>query len=163
MIFPSFLQAQTEVEFKFFDSCQDSVISLDYELYSDDTIIHSNKSFASVKSDGFYSLSVAVERDEMICYKSYQMLINDNYRTDTLYLNKIALCNSGALHAQDNYYYNCAERCQGTQIELDASQTVRLKGKFVNGWPTGKLRYFDEQGNLVATEIHRNGKLIKIK
>jgi hypothetical protein len=30
-------------------------------------------------------------------------MIDEKFIADTLYLNKIALCNSGALHAQDSY------------------------------------------------------------
>ncbi|WPP48913.1 toxin-antitoxin system YwqK family antitoxin [Catalinimonas niigatensis] len=161
--FPSFLQAQIEVDFKFFDSCQDSVILLNYELYGGDTTILSTKNIATVNSKGYYSLSVAIERNGLTCYKDYLLMINDNYRADTLYLNKLTLCNNGTLHAEDNYYYNCGKKCEGVKIEKDETQTVRTRGKFVNGWPVGKLRYYDEKGYLTATEIHRNGKLIKIR
>ena len=157
------VSGQIQVDFKFFDSCTDSVLIIPYLLSNNDTIVESNQNIAFVPKSNSYVLWVGVERGNNVCYHNLHLTIHQGYKMDTLYLNRIALCDNGALYSPDTYYYDCTTICNGELLETDKNGVIRAKGKFIDGWPKGKLKFFDGNGELISTEIHRNGRLKKIK
>lgn len=157
---PSFSQIQTN--FKFFDNCSGNVVVLDYELSNQDTTISSIDGQTKVEFQGIYLLSTTIVRDEITCFYNFHLDIKQAVY-DTLFLYDIALCNEGTLHSRNNFYYNCEQVTDDYLSMKDKNGIVRTEGSFEDGWPKGKLKYYNEEGKLISTEIHRNGKFIKIK
>lgn len=162
LTFSSISFSQIATDFKFYDNCSSEIVMLDYELYYPDTTIVSKDGIARINTPGDYLLSTSIIRDEITCFYNFNLKIRQTI-SDTLFLYNIALCNDGVLHTTNNFYYDCNQKTEGYLEVRDKNGIVRVQGKFKNGWPQGKLKFYNEESEIVSTEVHRNGKLIKIK
>jgi hypothetical protein len=81
----------------------------------------------------------------------------------TILINTPKLIKGSQSHSVwDFKYYYCDELCNGHYIDYYKNGNLRLKGNFRDGFPVGKLYYFDKNGILVKTEkYNRTGRLKK--
>jgi len=69
---------------------------------------------------------------------------------------------AGDTYFWDVRYYFSDELCNGHYTDYYKNGQQRLKGKFKNGLPVGKLYYYNKKGSLIKTEkYNRKGKLKK--
>jgi hypothetical protein len=179
------LNAQTEVELVFWDSCENKILKTEYEVnnLNNDNEFYSSKNSKVTLPKGQYFISFGKLDGDLIKSSSQILEVKDSEKIhDTLVLPKILFTIGSELHSQNWNYYNCEKICDGHQIDFYSNGNLRLDGIFENGKPsqitefredgskevkywfkTGylfyiKIEYFDENGNLEEYEIHKNRK-----
>ncbi len=178
---------QVSVKFKFYDSCQDTVLSLEFEAWKignpdPDTSLSSNNSTILVDSLGTYIIYTGLERQGLLALFDFTINIESSNIIDTLNIPTICFAVTGALHDSFWTYLNCEESCNGNEISYYSNGNKQLEGSFTKGKPDiltsyredgtieqrdyyvsgrvqyTKIEYYDEQGNLETYELYKNGK-----
>mgnify|MGYP000224071666 CR=1 FL=1 len=158
---------QTNVSFVFYDACNESVIELPYFVndFESDTTIRVAAGQSISLTPNYYQVEVVMIWNEMITNFWFDLEIDEQLRTDTLYLQKARFYGPTYLHAppEEFKHYCCGELCNGKVEELDSNSLTRFKGRFRNGRPTSNLKYYNSSGELTRTEVYENGQLERIK
>lgn len=176
------LNAQTEVELVFWDSCENKILKAEYEVNSlnNPNEYYLSKNSKVTLSKGQYLVSFTKLDGDLIKSASQGLEINDSKKiTDTLILPKILFTTQNYLHSKFWNYYNCDKLCDGHQTEFYPNGNLRLEGIFENGKPFEitefredgsketkyyykigfmeyfKVEYFDKSGKLEEYEIHK--------
>jgi hypothetical protein len=171
--------SQSIVDLRFYDTCKDSVIRLDYSLVPTEFPTESNTdSF----SDEFYFftkdsiLTVPPKKYEIYVSLKYNSLdymdfsftktfLDKEKYNDTIDIPKVhkRLKNTGQYGHLFLGYYNCDKICNGHIIDYYSNGEIKLEGDFKNGIPIEITRY-DINGKLITIEVYnKDGALIEIK
>ena len=186
----SFAYCQTEVEFYFFDTCDNSIKKTEYELFS----LQSRKSYFSTNSkltlpeNGMFLLTAGIVNGDLIGSFSTTIEIESStHIIDTLFIPRIRFTSKTALHSQYWNYINCDKLCDGTEVDYYPNGNKRLEGEFHKGKPIiitnfrsdgsietktkyvfgnldiEKVEYYNEQSELEEYEVYKNRKKRTIK
>lgn len=55
-------------------------------------------------------------------------------------------------------YYNCLDECNGFLVDYYPDGNKRLEGKFMDGFPIGKLIFYNPDGSIQKVEKHKRKK-----
>lgn len=159
------LKAQTNIEFRFFDSCLGETIELDYNLWYPNSTIQVEAGQKIKLEEPYYILTTQIKADSSnwIATFGFDILMKNLKNINVLYLNKIRSKWNGLLHPQLVEFYFCDEICNGKIEEQDSTGTVRAIGNFENGTPTSNIKFYDELGRPKEKWIIINGNLKRIK
>jgi hypothetical protein len=177
--------AQTNVELYFYDACKDSVVSLEFQLYSYSEAWSDLKSEGSrliVQNKGQYFVSSSILRGEWYSSFSIPIDISDSSILDTLEIPNITMAKTGALHSSEFTYLNCSKISDGYEEDYRKDGTLRMTGEFLDGVPSliseynssgvlkekrfysengsdyNRVEYYNDNGILWFYEIHMNRK-----
>jgi hypothetical protein len=178
-------RAQTNVELYFYDACKDSVVSLEFQLYSYSQAWGDLKSEGSrliVQNKGQYFVSSSILRGERFSSFSIPIDISDSPILDTLEIPNIAMATTGELHSSEVMYLNCSEIANGYENDYRKDGSLRMKGEFSDGLPSliseynssgvlrekrfysengsdfNRVEHYYDNGELWFFEIHMNRK-----
>jgi len=138
---------QSESKFVFFDACENKVLELPYELWNGpDTTINVKAGQTIHLKPNYYQLHVDMIWEEMITGFFFDLIIDQQQRTDTLYLQKSRFYGPTYLHPPPDEFkhYCCDELCDGTIVEYDSNGVIRFRGKFEKGVPISNLKYYNK-------------------
>ena len=179
------VSAQTSVELYFYDACKDSVLSLEFELYSyreEWGDLKSEGSKLMVQEKGEYFVSSSIVRGEWYSVFSIPIDISDSPILDTLEIPNIGMATTRALHSSAFTYLNCSEIANGYEEDYRKDGSLRMIGEFSDGLPLliseynlsgvlnqkrfysengsdfNRVEYYDDNGELWFYEIHKNRK-----
>jgi hypothetical protein len=153
--------SQYQINLWFYDGCESKIVALPYEAnfiekeYTVDSVV------THVENMGVYTFSTATNHKDYKRYFSFNKQISGNI-SDTIYLSKISLTNDGALHSPNTNFKYCGRVCDGYEIDYDSNHVKRVEGYFVNGWPEGKIKYYNSDGKLMKVETYRRKKLKRV-
>ena len=158
---------QTKTSIVFYDACKESIVELPY-------FVHQFKPDTSIKVDAgqpinltpnYYQVEVQITWNEMLTNFWFDLEIDEQPRTDTLYLQMSRFYGPTYLHAppEEFKHYCCGELCDGKIEEQDSYGVTRFKGRFRSGKPTSNLKYYNSSGELTRTEVYVSGQLERIK
>lgn len=71
-----------------------------------------------------------------------------------LFIIMICLCANYTLDAQNYNNIDSKGRRQGEWRDVYANGNIRYQGRFKNDKPVGEFKYYDEEGNLKATNVY---------
>jgi len=145
------LYGQIQVELYFKNSCDNSIIKLDFELRNTEKIdstvfplIESNKEFAVVPTQGTYHVTSNYLWDNLIGMFDDVIEINSSKKqVDTINIPRIKSTWDGVLHAKTPYwnYFNCEKLCDGHETDFYPNGQKRLEGEFIKGKPNHIIEY----------------------
>lgn len=172
---------QIEVTLIFKNSCDNSVIPLNYELTAlNDTKdhpsadIHSVNGKATVLEKGTYQLSSSLSwgNNRIGMFDQIIEITNSSKQVDTIYIPRIKFTGDGVLHSKYWNYFNCQKLCDGHETDYYPNGQKRLEGEFVKGKPnriteyetdgTKKVEYWYVPGTLTYSRVNwfdKEGKL----
>ena len=161
------LNGQTIASFVFYDACNESVIDLPYFIndFESDSTMRVEAGHSIGLTPKYYQIEVQITWNEMFTSFWFDLYMDEQPRTDTLYLQKARFYGPTILHPppEEFKHYCCEELCNGTVEEVDANGITRFKGRFRNGKPISNLKYFNSAGERIRTEVYVDGQLKRIK
>ena len=165
------INSQTKVDFKFFNSCNDSFIRLDYVLIPENNLdlkyFYEGKDSILEILPGKYTLEVLIDLNNTT-YKTFS--VKKNFNKNSNYFQTIEIPkllkhykNTGNYGHFFLGYFNCNKVCNGKEIDYYKNGKKRLEAEFYNGKPKDSIKAYDINGNLKFIEIYNlTGDLIKI-
>jgi antitoxin component YwqK of YwqJK toxin-antitoxin module len=143
------------------------VVELPYKIWNGqaDTTIELSAGQSIQLESGYYQVQLDMTWNEMLTGFTFDIYGEDKQRTDTLFLQQARFYGPIVLHAPPEQFkhYCCEKLCDGKIEEVDSNGVIRFKGKFNKGTPTSNLKYFNQSGQLVKTEVYIDGQLERIK
>ena len=169
-LYSIFSYSQSKVDFKFYDVCKDSILSLDYSLQKLDDF---DKHYSTYETDSILQIEdgiylVFVEIPDGENFKNFNFTKNFNGKRffgDTLELPKVMRKYTSVLHyPTDLGFFNCDKICNGYIVEYYKNGVIRMEGIFKKGLPKKELRKYNKKGELIEIEIYnRKGTYKKSK
>lgn len=141
------LNAQTEVQLVFWDSCEGKIFKTEYEVNSlnNPNEFYSSKDSKVILPNGQYLVSFGKLDGNLIKSSSHGLEIEDSKKiTDTLVLPKIVFTAESTQHSTYWNYYNCQKLCDGYQADFYPNRNLRLDGIFKNGKPSEITEYRED-------------------
>lgn len=176
--------SQTEVKLMFYDACEDSLVTLEYEawnLENPDITMSSSNSQLIIDQPGTYLISSSINRGDLVSLFSFTIPIEGVFLSDTLEIPSLTFSVSGGLHDRIWIYQKCNKICEGTESSYYRNGNKQIEGVFEKGKPNElttyrldgtielkeffnptidrtRINYYNEQGKLYEYEIHKNSK-----
>lgn len=158
---------QTKTSIVFYDACKESVVELPFFVhqFKPDTTIKVDEGQSILLTPNYYQIEVQMTWDEMLTGFWFDLYINEQPRTDTMYLQTARFYGPVVLHPapEEFKHYCCDELCDGLIEELDSNGVTRFKGRFRKGKPTSNLKYYNSNGEKIRTDVYVDGQLERIK
>jgi len=153
--------SQTIVDFKFYNSCEDIIVDLDYSLYKlDDVDIYysTNDKDSILKiENGVYIVDVNLPDGEN--FKSF--LFTRKFNQNKTYLDTIETPKIMNKYKYTGGYghialgfFNCDKICNGYIIDKYVNGQIRMEGNFENGLPKKEIKKYNKNGELIEIEIY---------
>jgi antitoxin component YwqK of YwqJK toxin-antitoxin module len=169
LIISGIINSQSKIDFKFYDTCTDSVIKLDYSIksitYTENHFdIMDNDSVSNIKP-GKYNIDVFI-MDNEVDYKIFtftKVFENKKIYNDTIEL-PIVLKKYRDTSQYGHIYYGfflCDEICDGYIVDYYKNGVIRLEGNFDNGRPNSEIKKYDSKGKLIEIEIYGTDGFLK--
>lgn len=170
------LNAQTEVELVFWDSCENKILKTEYEVNSlnNPNEFYSSEGSKVILPKGHYIVSFGKLDGDLIKSSSQRLEIIDSKKiTDTLVLPKIVFTLRGleiidaekstdttesALHSTNWDYYNCEKLCNGYQTDFYPNGSLRLDRVFKKGKPS-EITHYREDGSKETKYYYKIGDM----
>jgi len=182
------LHGQIEIELYFKNTCDNSIIKLEFELMYI-RIYKSDKGVAIVPASGIYYLKSNIRwGDNMVGMFDQTINIRDSpNQVDTLDIPTIKFSWDGGLHSKYWSYFKCDKVCDGVESDYYPNGKKKLEGEFKAGKPIHlthyrndgtneieawyrlgtnqfeKVNYFDESGTLEKYELYKLSKRRTVK
>jgi len=163
------INSQAKSDFKFYDTCTDCVIKLDYFIksitYTDNqSDINDNDSISNI-TPGKYNIGVIVMNNE-VDYKIFtftKVFENRKVYNDTIELPKVLKKNRNTGQYGHIYYgfFMCDKICDGYIVDYYKNGVIRLEGNFDNGRPNREIKKYDNRGKLIEIEIYDTDGFLK--
>ena len=133
--------------------------------FKPDSSVNVEANGSIILSPNYYQVETDMIWNEMYTSFNYDLYMNEQGRSDTLFLQTARFYGPMVLHADPEQFkhYCCSELCNGLVEDIDSKGTTRFKGKFRKGKPTGNLKYYNSSGELIRTEVYSEGQLQRIK
>lgn len=156
---------QIEIRYTFRDVCNDSFVTVNYELFrfSDSKNFQSDGKDAMLDSTGVYLFSFVIRRNhENLLFSTDKFYKRGKSYVDTILIPKL-LPRQNALHENNRDFYFCGLKASGIVKDFYPNGAIRMEGTFLNGIPISDIRFYNINGELVKKEIYKSGKYIDSK
>lgn len=161
------LSGQSKATFVFYDACTSEILELSYSVstFKPDSAIKSDVENSVYLSPNYYQLETDITWNEMYTVFTFDVYMNEQERSDTLFLQSARFFGPTYLHAppEEFRHYCCGELCNGLIEDIDYNGVTRFEGNFKNGLPTRNLKYYNSSGKRINTEIYVGGQFVRNK
>lgn len=82
---------------------------------------------------------------------NFEIFIQFGHNQDTVWMPQIL----HMVRQHDSSYYQCCDhKCDGQEADFYENGQIRMKGRFDNGIPTSKLKFYNSDGTLKRVESY---------
>jgi hypothetical protein len=164
--------SQSKIDLKFYNTCLDSIVELDYFIQSED--LFNSKNYYTCKDSiidvkpGKYIIDVII-KENAVDYKIFTFtknFFNEKVYNDTIELPKVLKKYRDTSQYAHIYFgfFLCDKICDGYIVDYCSNGEIRLEGNFENRIPNNEIGRYDNIGKLTGIEIYdKNGILKKTK
>jgi antitoxin component YwqK of YwqJK toxin-antitoxin module len=154
--------SQSTIDLKFYDSCKDSIVRLNYTMYSanlsnNEFRINSKDSIKTIDPEK-YIINILIQENNLD-YKVFSFtknILDKRKYIDTIQIPKVLkkLRNNGQYAHLSLGFYKCDKICDGYITDYYDNGKLRLEGYFVNGLPKREVKKYNSSGKLVEIDIY---------
>ena len=161
------LPSQINVKIDVKDNCSGSFTINKSELidkFGNELIKNPETGYYELKADTGYFISLNLTRNNStyLINHAFEVVSTTEFINEIIYLPK--LMKGSFDNFYDEKFYICEEICNGYVEDFYQNGNIRIKGKFNQGLPQGKLYYYSEDGELLKIEkYNKKGKFKKTK
>ena len=159
------LNGQPSLRLHIHDLCYDYLVPVEAEVvdnYGNSQILLSD-SIIQLSNPGEYFISISYLRNGRLKLISNTFSIPDEPFELIITIPRIAKFHADESVLSPTLFYNCTEVCDGFCKSRYDNGSIQIEGKFSEGKPIGKIKYYNKDGTQNRIEkYNRKGNLIKI-
>ena len=158
------ISGQIPIQLLLHDLCDESPIAIDWEIVNSigETIIKNKEGKYLLQDGENYFATTVYYRGQYMRLVNLTFTAKYELHKKVVEIPRIAKFHSGNSVHFDEVFLNCKDLCAGECTDFYQNDTPRLKGRFSDGKPRGRIVYYNTRGEVDLIEKYsKRGTLRK--